>query len=208
MRKVLLVLVVSMFAATASAVVLVNVDSSTTVGPWGGDSNGDDAFFARAEAFGNLNNDLGEAHPGNEGAELSLTVNAVSDLEGLGLYNVYVHYATIYVPGHATFGVHTASGIEASLIDNQNYFGYDGTDGTIIADGNPWFLREVLLGQVAATSGAPDITVYLRSGGVVNITYQERTLADAVKFELVPESTTVVLLGFGALTLIRRRRSC
>jgi hypothetical protein len=188
-----------------------------TVSPFGTQGPANDGLWD-ARAFGN-----GATIFQNASAGAAQDINAVrlaTSVSGLslGTYNVYVYFWSDNSP---TWRIGTSlldSAGQLSLSKpgdagvNQFYTGSDGTvlstalalnpftSGVMVAEGNRR-LYQVSLGTVTGTG----FTAYIE--GDRNMTLQsERTWYDGVGYSIVPEPATGVLLGFGALALIARRR--
>ncbi|MAE64221.1 MAG: hypothetical protein CMJ18_08085 [Phycisphaeraceae bacterium] len=189
--------VVAMFVAgTAHADTLVNIDA-TTVTPNNfttAESGGDNLWRVRDETGnGFLGDDIIEAHETEDAPELTMTVDVTADLEGPGLYDVFLRFVMPASFGQDNHGAAGAIGSDPLI----EFVGGPSGGATQIAPFGPWNAYEGDLGTVFSSS---TISVRMDHSG------PQRNWLESVRFSLIPEPTTLGLTAVGALLMLRRRR--
>ena len=194
MRKVFLVLVVCVFAAIASADYMFNIDPTTTApGAWSASEVPNDGKWnMRTESSVMMNSDLGDAFNASELASDIVMTLGSADVGGHTTADVYIRYAHINVWATGKDGISAQIGSGSVLNFNNANGNYLATD--LFA---PFDLYEALVGTIDFSSGDVDITITQYG--------TDRSFPDAIR--VTPEPATMLLLGTGALGLLRRRRS-
>lgn len=170
---------------------LINVDETTTTPtnawkyPPVPDNGGDNLWDQRDETGSPLffNENLGQAYAGETAPQLTMTVDVVDDLEGPGVYDVYVRFAGIVPWGPAAVGV--AAGLGSGTLSN-----YDGNNSFLVNTADPWELYEAYIGRAGSFD---TIVVRLDQYGA------QRSMPDAVVFQQAEVSLANGLVAYWPL---------
>ena len=187
----MLVAMVALNGALAQADTFINVGPGT-VSPddfLSGENAGDNRWDHRAEG-GFFSDDLAQGYSSENPPELTLTADVNADLEGPGLYDVFVQFGRPTSFALDASGVSAAIGV-AALVD------YDGNSAPSVGTNGPWTIHEASLGSVNS-SGTIDVRMDQHG--------TDRSWIDSVRFEMVPEPSSLLLLLVGAVALMSARR--
>ncbi|MEM6259348.1 MAG: PEP-CTERM sorting domain-containing protein [Planctomycetota bacterium] len=202
--------IISATAQTNAAITYVDIDATNTVGDTGDAAfatvtdGTSDAWEVRAP-FGNAGELLQSTD--EDSPVLRTTIGGLT--AGVS-YNIHVLFWGVAQNEDDNFW-QASAGFLSDLSDQTVYneangavvsMASDFSNAPLVAEGNRVLLRDLVGVAVADSNG--EIAVYLDD--VVPQGGRDRTWLDGVGYEVVPEPSSLALLGLGGLAMLHRRR--